>query len=68
MAGPGSERLLYKWFKNGVHLVNTREPVLQIKQVALEDHGAYICSAWNETDSVLSTECLVTGKSDPKSS
>ena len=66
VAGPGSERLLYKWFKNGIHLFNTREPVLQIKQVVLEDHGLYICSACNETDSVLSTECLVTGKSYPK--
>ena len=63
--GPGSERLLYKWFKNGINLVNTREPVLQIKQVVLEDHGAYMCSACNETDSILSAECLVRGERGP---
>lgn len=36
--------------------------MLQIKQVGLDDHGLYICSAHNETDSILSTECLVTGE------
>ena len=61
VAGPGSDCLLYKWYKNGTHLLTTREPVLQKKQVVLEDHGIYICSACNETDSVLSTECLVNG-------
>lgn len=62
VSGPGSEHLIYKWYKNGEHLATTREPVWQIKQVVLEDQGIYICSAHNETDSVLSTECLVTGK------
>lgn len=60
--GPGSERLLYKWYRNGGLLATTREPVLSIKQVVLEDHGIYICTAYNETDSVLSTECVVNGK------
>ena len=62
MNGPGSERLLYKWYRNGGFLATTREPVLLIKQVVLEDHGIYICTAYNETDSVLSTECVVNGK------
>lgn len=57
--GPGSERLFYKWYRNGNLLATTREPVFQIKQVVLEDHGIYICTAYNETDSILSTECVV---------
>ena len=60
--GPGSERLFYKWYRNGNLLATTREPVFQIKQVVLEDHGIYICTAYNETDSILSTECVVNGK------
>ena len=60
--GSGSDRLSYKWFKDGVLNVITTDPIFSIEQVTLSDQGSYMCSAFTDTDSILSSECLVTGK------
>jgi len=59
--GIGSDRLSYKWFKDGTLIGKTTDPIFSVEQVTLSDGGSYMCSACTDSDSILSSECIVTG-------